>query len=111
MRPSITPTHGAVLQDDIVSWFQWQRTVRFAKHFPQIYFYGPAHLRDRDVVRTAFKRASGALSDSVQRGVHPGNQYAERDDQPDHVSLDHPRDALIEAVEFPEQTEGKQKAK
>jgi hypothetical protein len=35
---------GAVLQDDIVSWFQWRRTVRFAKHFPQIYFYGPAHL-------------------------------------------------------------------
>jgi hypothetical protein len=26
------------------------------------------------------------------------------------VSLDHPLDAVIEAVEFPEQTEGKQKA-
>ena len=38
------------------------------------------------------------------------NQYTERDDQPNHVSLDHPIDAFIELVEFPEQPEGEQKA-
>jgi hypothetical protein len=47
----------------------------------------------------------------LQRGVHPGNQYTERDDQPDHVSLHHSLDAVIELVEFREQPEGKQKAK
>jgi class 3 adenylate cyclase len=35
---------GAVLQYDIVSGFQWRRQVGFAKHLPQIYFRGPAHL-------------------------------------------------------------------
>ena len=35
---------GAVLQHDIVLGLQRERTVGFAKHFPQIYFRGPAHL-------------------------------------------------------------------
>jgi hypothetical protein len=34
----------AVLQYDIVSGFQWRRQGGFAKHLPQIYFRGPAHL-------------------------------------------------------------------
>ena len=36
--------HGAVLHHDIVCGFQWRRQVGFAKHLPQIYFRGPAHL-------------------------------------------------------------------
>jgi hypothetical protein len=91
----------AALQYDIVSRFHWRRKVGFAEHFPQIYFRGPAHLRDRDVIRTPFKRAFGAFSDSLERHVHPRNQYTKRDHQPDHVSLDHSLDAFIEAVEFP----------
>ncbi len=70
----------------------------------------PAHVRDRDVVRTSLERALGAFADSPQRGVHPGNQHAEGDDQPDHVPLDDPFDAFVESVEFPEQAEGKQEA-
>jgi hypothetical protein len=101
---------GAGLQYDIISGFQWRRQVGFAKHFPQLCLRGPAHLRDRDVIRAPFKRVFGALSDSVQRRVYPGNQYTEGDDQPDHVSPDHSLDAFIELVEFPEQPEGKQKA-
>src|SRR5262245_43051152 len=100
----------AVLQYDIVSWFQWRRQVGFAKHLPQLYFCGPAHLRNRNVIRTPCKRVFAALSDALQRSVYPGNQDTERDDQPDHVSFHHPLDAFIELVEFPEQPEGQQKA-
>jgi hypothetical protein len=38
------PKPRRVLQYDIVLWFQWRRKIGFAKHFPQVYFRGPAHL-------------------------------------------------------------------
>ena len=44
MSRSLQTMSGAVLQYDIVSGFQWRRQVGFAKHLPQIYFRGPAHL-------------------------------------------------------------------
>ena len=65
-------------------------------------------LGDRNVVRCSLEGILSALTDLVERHVHPGHQRAERNREPCHVAGEESRDAIVQSIEFIDDAEGQQ---
>src|SRR5688500_17235185 len=71
--------------DDVVFRLQGRWQINFTKHLSQVDFHISAHLRNRNIIRASLKRVFAAFANLRQRSVHPRNDDAEWDDQPNHV--------------------------
>src|SRR5688572_30487428 len=95
-------------QDNLVPRAQLRWEIGFGEHLAKLDLDKATDMGDRNVVRCSLEGVFSALTDLVERHVHPGHQCAERNREPCHSAGEESRDASVQPVEFIEDAEGEQ---
>jgi hypothetical protein len=87
-------------QNNLVPRAQQRWEIRFAEYLSKFDLDKATDLGDRNVVRCSLEGVFSALTDLVERHVHPGRQRAKRNCEPCHLAGEESRDAVVQPIEF-----------